>query len=88
MGVSLNGRPFLGELAPGLYAVAGYNGAGIAMGTALGMTVAELASGADNEALADALALTAPALFPPLAAQRTTESRRVAALNERAGAYL
>lgn len=41
--LTLNGSPYVGILAPGLYASAGCNGSGIVKGTALGSYLAELA---------------------------------------------
>ena len=42
-GLTLNGSPYAGRLAQGLYASAGCNGSGIVKGTALGTYLAELA---------------------------------------------
>ena len=53
MGATFNGAQFFGELAPNLYAAAGYNGVGIAMGTISGALLADLALGADSALLAD-----------------------------------
>lgn len=43
--LTMNGSPFWGQLAPGLYASAGCNGAGIVKGTLLGKRLAELIAG-------------------------------------------
>jgi glycine/D-amino acid oxidase-like deaminating enzyme len=43
----------------------GYNGTGVAMGTASGMLLADYALGADSALLSDALAPTRPAWLPP-----------------------
>jgi len=65
MGVSFNGAQFFGRLAPDLYAAAGYNGVGIAMGTISGVLLAELALGVDSALLADMQALPGPSYLPP-----------------------
>ncbi len=65
MGVSLNNAQFFGGVAPGVYASAGYNGVGIALGTASGELLADLASGAESPLLRDIQALPGPAWVPP-----------------------
>jgi glycine/D-amino acid oxidase-like deaminating enzyme len=65
MGVSLNGAQFFGELAPNLFAAAGYNGVGIAMGTISGVLLTDLAVGAPSALLADMRALPPPDWIPP-----------------------
>ena len=65
MGATFNGAQFFGELAPNLYAAAGYNGVGIAMGTTSGTLLADLALGADSALLADMQALPQPDWIPP-----------------------
>jgi glycine/D-amino acid oxidase-like deaminating enzyme len=65
LGVSLNGAHFFGQLADNLFATAGYNGVGVAMGTVAGTLLADLAVGADSDLLRDMLALPKPAWIPP-----------------------
>lgn len=65
MGATFNGAQFFGELAPNLYAAAGYNGVGIAMATTSGTLLADLALGADSALLADMQALPQPDWIPP-----------------------
>jgi glycine/D-amino acid oxidase-like deaminating enzyme len=65
IGMSLNQGQFFGRLGPELYASLGYNGTGVAMGTASGMLLADYAVGADSALLGDALALPRPAWLPP-----------------------
>ena len=48
--LTLNGAPWCGQLAPGLYAFAGCNGSGIVKGTVLGKRLAEQISGQDSTA--------------------------------------
>jgi glycine/D-amino acid oxidase-like deaminating enzyme len=64
MGASFNGAHFFGRLAPNLFAAAGYNGVGIAMGTVSGLCLADLASGCDSPPLADLQALPPPTPIP------------------------
>jgi glycine/D-amino acid oxidase-like deaminating enzyme len=65
MGATFNGAQFFGELASNLYAAAGYNGVGIAMGTISGSLLADMALGVDSELLADIRALPMPDRLPP-----------------------
>jgi glycine/D-amino acid oxidase-like deaminating enzyme len=65
MGATFNGAQFFGALAPNLYAAAGYNGVGIAMGTISGVLLADLALGADSALLTDMCALPQPDRLPP-----------------------
>lgn len=65
MGASFNGAHFFGRLAPDLFAAAGYNGVGVAMGTISGALLADLALGADSALLADMQALPGPDWIPP-----------------------
>ena len=65
MGATFNGAHSFGQLAPNLYAAAGYNGVGIAMGTVSGLLLADLALGAESALLADMQALPAPDRIPP-----------------------
>ncbi len=63
--VSRNGSTYFGRPADKVYASAGYNGSGVARGTALGALLADLAVGATSDRLDDALSLPMPALNPP-----------------------
>jgi glycine/D-amino acid oxidase-like deaminating enzyme len=65
MGASFNGAQFFGALAPNLFAAAGYNGVGLAMGTVSGVLLADLITGAESSLLADIQALPAPSRMPP-----------------------
>lgn len=65
MGMSNNRQHFFGRLGDGLFAAGGYNGAGIAMGTASGRLLADLAADADSAELRDMLALPGPGWLPP-----------------------
>jgi glycine/D-amino acid oxidase-like deaminating enzyme len=63
--ISLNGSPFFGRLAPNIFGAAIFNGVGMAMGTALGMLLADLAVGAESDLLRDARSLPRPDWLPP-----------------------
>jgi glycine/D-amino acid oxidase-like deaminating enzyme len=65
MGASPNRGHSFGELDEGLFAAAGYTGAGIAMGTTAGLLLAGLALGEESERLAAMLGLPAPTRLPP-----------------------
>lgn len=65
MGISVNGAQFFGKLDDNLFAAAGYNGVGIAMGTVSGTLLADLALGADSDLLQDMLLLPTPSWTPP-----------------------
>jgi glycine/D-amino acid oxidase-like deaminating enzyme len=65
MGASPNRGHSFGELAEGLFAAAGYTGAGIAMGTTAGLLLADLALGEESERLEAMLGLPAPTRLPP-----------------------
>jgi glycine/D-amino acid oxidase-like deaminating enzyme len=86
MGMTLNQGQFFGRLGPELYASLGYNGTGVAMGTASGELLADYAVGAESELLRDALALTPPAWFPPQPFVGWGVRPTVAFLRRRAGA--
>lgn len=85
---SANGQPFFGELAPGLFTAAVFNFAGIAMGTAAGRLLADLALGADSPPLTDLRRLPLPTWLPPEPLRSLHGWRSVARQNARAGAYL
>jgi glycine/D-amino acid oxidase-like deaminating enzyme len=67
MGVSPNRGHCFGELEDGVFAAAGYSGAGIAMGTTAGTLLADLAAGgsAVSPMLDAMLTLPEPARLPP-----------------------
>ena len=65
MGMSANGAPFFGRVRSGVLAVTGDNGHGIALGTAAGALMADLAVGCPSELLCDIQQLPAPAWVPP-----------------------
>ena len=59
------GAHYFGRLGPNLYAAAGCNGVGVALGTASGALLADLAVAADSDLLRDILALPRPSWIPP-----------------------
>lgn len=63
--MTLNQGFAFGERGPGLYVATGYNGTGVAMGTALGAALAELSLGARTPLAEDALALPSAGWTPP-----------------------
>ena len=65
MGMSANGAHAFGRLDDGLYAAAGCNGVGVALGTISGTLLADLAVGVQSELLADMQALPRPSWIPP-----------------------
>jgi len=65
MGMSLNGRHFFGQVEEGVWAAAGYNAAGIALGTVSGHLLAEAALGEESEELEQMRTLPSPKWFPP-----------------------
>lgn len=65
MGMSVNGAHFCGPLDDNLFAAAGCNGVGVALGTISGTLLADRAVGADSELLSDMQALPRPAWIPP-----------------------
>lgn len=65
MGASPNRGHCFGEIAPGLFAAAGYTGAGIAMGTTAGLLLAGLALREGCALLEDMLSLPEPTRLPP-----------------------
>jgi len=83
-----NGQPYFGELAPGLFTAAVFNFAGIAMGTAAGRLLADLALGADSPPLTDLRLLPLPTWLPPEPLRSLQGWRSLARHNERAGADL
>jgi glycine/D-amino acid oxidase-like deaminating enzyme len=65
MGMSANGRHFFGRLAESVWGAAGYNAAGIALGTVSGHLLADAALGRDSEDFDRMTALPGPRWFPP-----------------------
>jgi len=65
MGMSANGRSHFGPVGENLWAAAGYNAAGIALGTISGHLLAEAALGEGGEDLQAIRALPGPRWFPP-----------------------
>jgi glycine/D-amino acid oxidase-like deaminating enzyme len=83
-----NGQPYFGELAPGLFTAAVFNFAGIAMGTAAGRLLADLALGEPSPPLTDLRQLPPPSWLPPEPLRSLHAWREVARQNARAGANL
>lgn len=65
MGMSANGRHHFGRVAENVWAAAGYNAAGIALGTISGHLLAEAALRVESPELAAMRALPRPRWFPP-----------------------
>jgi len=65
IGFTLNGAPFFGELQPGLFALVGSNGVGLAKGTIGGKLLAEKLLGQDSDLLRDMQAYPSPSRLPP-----------------------
>jgi glycine/D-amino acid oxidase-like deaminating enzyme len=85
MGMTFNQGQFFGRLDDELYASVGYNGSGIALGTASGLLLADSALGADSELLRDAQSLPHPAWLPPEPLLRLGVPATAAFLAYRAG---
>ncbi len=64
LGMTSNTGQWFGRAADGVWMSAGCNGAGVALGTALGGLLADLALGADSALLRDAQALQRPGWLP------------------------
>jgi glycine/D-amino acid oxidase-like deaminating enzyme len=88
MGATPSRRFFFGRVAEGLWATAGFTGAGIAQGTIAGALLADLACGEDSRELRDMLALPAPGRLPPRPFQDVGIRWRVARMNAGAGETL
>jgi glycine/D-amino acid oxidase-like deaminating enzyme len=86
MGITLNQGQFFGRLGEELYASVGYNGTGVALGTASGMLLADYALCADSELVRDALALPRPSWLPPEPLLGWGVRSTLAFLRRRAGA--
>jgi glycine/D-amino acid oxidase-like deaminating enzyme len=65
MGMTLNQGQFFGRLGEGLFASAGYNGSGVALGSGSGLALADHALSEDSPLVPDALALPRPSWIPP-----------------------
>ena len=65
MSMTLNQGFVFGQRAPMLFAATGYNGTGVAMGTALGTALAQLSLDERTERVDDALALPGAGWTPP-----------------------
>ncbi len=85
LGTSPNRGHSFGEIERDLYAAAGYSGAGIAIGTAAGMLLADLALGASSPSLDDMLSLPTPRRLPPQPFLDWGARFRVARMNASAG---
>lgn len=81
MGATPSRRHAFGAFGEGLWATAGFTGAGIAQGTIAGALLAELACGADSAALRDMLALPPPGRIPPRPFQDLGIRWRVSRMN-------
>ncbi len=88
MGTSISYRHWFGELEEGLYSSAGFTGAGIAMGTASGERLAELALGRTSPSLRALLDLPRPNPMPPEPLRSAGGWVLAARMNAQAGAYL
>ncbi len=86
--MSLNNVPFFGRVGRGIFAAAGYNGVGIALGTALGELLADLAVGSESPLLHDVQALPGPSWLPPEPLLGIGVRLTIRRLQDRAGAEL
>ena len=87
LGMSLNEAQFFGRIEDGVWAAAGYNGVGVAMGTVSGRLLADLIVGADSPLLTDLRTLPEPTWIPPepllgLGVRFETARRQARALEE------
>ncbi|MFZ0155684.1 NAD(P)/FAD-dependent oxidoreductase [Pseudomonas sp.] len=60
-----SGEPRFARVAPGIHAVAGCNGSGVARGTLWGRLLAEMASGSQSPLLSQVLSQAEPGWLPP-----------------------
>jgi len=88
MGASASRRHQFGQLDDGLWAAAGFTGAGIALGTLSGELLAEWAHGDESELLRDMLALPGPGRTPPEPFLSLGIRWQVRRMNASAGDYL
>lgn len=85
MGATVNRTPFFGFIADKMVAAGGFTGAGIAMGTACGVLLAELVTATESPRLGDMLRLPAPRWVPPEPFCSLGIGWRVARMNAAAG---
>jgi len=83
-----NLQPFFGRIAPQAVAVAGFTGAGIAMGTALGARAADVLCAEDHPGVSDAMGLAGPRWLPPEPFLSPGIAWRVRRMNAAAGDLL
>ncbi len=88
MGATPTRRHFFGPVDGGVWATAGFTGAGIAQGTIAGRLLADLVCGEDSDLLRGMLALPLPGRIPPRPFQDLGIRWRVARLNAGAGETL
>ncbi|MGD2115051.1 MAG: FAD-binding oxidoreductase [Acidobacteriota bacterium] len=88
MGASPSRRHLFERLDDGLYAAAGFTGAGIAMGTVAGELLAEWSAGVDSEWLRDMRSLPGPGRTPPEPFLSLGIRWKVARMNAAAQEYL
>ena len=88
MGTARNGQVSFGELRENLFVAAGYTAAGIAMGTAAGCLLADLATGIDSQHLRYVQSLPKPTWMPPDPFRSAGGWWLNERMNASAGAYL
>ncbi len=88
MGTAWNGQISFGELRPNFYVAAAYTAAGIAMGTASGRLIANLAAGVESEQLRFVLDLPKSTWMPPEPFRSLGGWWLNERMNARAGVYL
>lgn len=88
MGATPSRRHFFGHVDAGVWATAGFTGAGIAQGTIAGRLLADLVCGEDSDLLRRMLALPLPGRIPPRPVQDLGIRWRVARMNAGAGETL
>jgi glycine/D-amino acid oxidase-like deaminating enzyme len=88
MGTTRDRRLFFDQPREGLFVTAGLNGAGIAMGTAVGKLLAERACGVRSPLMEDLMHLPKPAPMPPEPLRSLSGRWWVARLNRQVGAVL
>ena len=88
MGASASRRHLFDRVDDGLWAAAGFTGAGIALGTVAGELLAEWAHGDDSELLRDMRALPGPGTTPPEPFLSLGIRWKVSRMNASAGEWL
>lgn len=88
MGASASRRPLFDRLDAGLYAAAGFTGAGIALGTVAGELLAQWSEGLDSPLLRDMRHLPGPRRTPPEPFLSLGIRWKVARMNASAGDFL